>query len=313
MNNFIKLLLSPALFINRKVKNTNWYKNINLSINNYPTNDWYRQHLERNFDVINLGSSSALYAFNYSDLDVKSFNWALQPQSMEYSFKILKKYFSILKKHGVVLIPFSPFSALSVEGKWSSYLNDRYYNILDIEDIDDYENVFKRRNYPLFTNTKAAIKSLIKDQKTFNRLSRYNNEIDFEKDAENWINGWKKEFLIDDLNDNISNINLIGFNKRKVLVDEMIRFCRERDLIPVIVIPPLHRSLYNKLTPTFRKKYIYDFIHELDSKNVLILDYMSDKLFYDDINFYNSFFLSEIGSRLFTDKVLKDCGVIKLH
>ena len=112
-----QVLLIPINLLENRVKRTNWYCNSIPNIDNYPGNKWYRDHLDRNYDIVNLGSSSAVFCFNYDGLGVKAFNWALKPQSMEYGFKILKQYFSILKHNGIVLIPFSPFSGLSVTGK----------------------------------------------------------------------------------------------------------------------------------------------------------------------------------------------------
>lgn len=89
---------AALLHINKSVKKTQWYKSVIPNMSLYPTNEWYREHLERNFDVVNIGSSSARYAFDYSGLPVKAFNWGEQPQSLNNGFKILKTYFSILKK-----------------------------------------------------------------------------------------------------------------------------------------------------------------------------------------------------------------------
>ena len=63
----IKLCLFPIFLLNRCVKHTNWYRNVIPNIENYPTNEWYRTHDERNFEVVNIGSSSGVYAFDYSE------------------------------------------------------------------------------------------------------------------------------------------------------------------------------------------------------------------------------------------------------
>lgn len=83
----VSIALAP---INKIVKRTNWYKNVTPEWGKFPIEKWYRTNLDRNYDIVNVGSSSALYAFNYEGIPVKAFNWAMQPQSMEYSFRILK-------------------------------------------------------------------------------------------------------------------------------------------------------------------------------------------------------------------------------
>lgn len=119
------MILYPISLIENLIKKTNWYRNSIPNIDNYPGDSWYRKHLERNYHIVNLGSSSAVFCFNYEGLGVKAFNWALKPQSMEYSFKILKQYFSILGQNGIVAIPFCPFSCLSVTGKWTEWAYDK--------------------------------------------------------------------------------------------------------------------------------------------------------------------------------------------
>ena len=50
-----------------------------------------------NIDVVNLGSSSGVHAFNYEEQDLKGKNWAMSPQSLLMDFAILKNYVSYLK------------------------------------------------------------------------------------------------------------------------------------------------------------------------------------------------------------------------
>ena len=297
------------LFLNRLVKKTNWYNNVIPDKANYPDNEWYRSHLERNYDVVNVGSSSAVFAFDYTGLNVKAFNWAMQPQSLEYSFKILKMYFSILAQKGIVLIPFSPFSGLSVAGKWPATANDKYYTILDSTLVDDYESVKRRRNYPLFTQPKASLKSLIRDVPKVvcgtRKRSCYTEE-DFQQDAERWIKNWKREFRIDDMDAPLSDENKKGAESRRKLLSEMIDFCLVRELRPVLVLPPMHPSLSRLFTNEFRENYIYSFLRRTNIRNILFLDYFDDKRFVSAEDYDNSFFLSQEGARRFTRIVLED-------
>lgn len=317
MKELIKNIFRRAfLLANSPVKRTNWYKNVEPEFGKFPVERWYRKNFERNYDIVNVGSSSALYAFDYEGLGVKAFNWAMQPQSMEYSFKILKMFHSILKLNGIVLIPFSPFSGLSVKGKWNESLNDRYYGILDPMLIDGFENVLRRRQYPLLTNTKLAIKRLIKDEPPRNRQKKITivtTREEFEKDAENWMAIWKNEFRILDLESPLSPENMAGRLSRKNIVAEMIGFCMERDYQPVIVIPPVHSSLSALMTDRFKELYIYSFLREIqECENIPLLDYLVDTNFQDSALYYNSFFLNKKGARLFTKVLLDDLKKMKV-
>lgn len=310
----LKLFLFPIIYLNDCVKNTNWYKNSIPDLNNYPDNDWYRTHEERNYDVVNVGSSSGLYAFDYSETGLKAFNWALQPQSMEYSLKILKNYFSILKKEGVVIIPFSPFSGLSTESKWNKHSNDRYYHILDYTLIDNYNKIRKYRTWPLFYQTKESLKRLIKDVPSKQDVKNYrlcHSDNEFLLDAKHWVNNWMKEFNINNLDLPKSNENNQGAINRMKTIKDIIDFCLERNLRPIIVIPPVHHTLSKLLTPTFREIYIYSFIKELNVHNIPFYDFMDDEYYNDNSYFYNSYFMSEKGSKVFTKDFLQKIGLIQ--
>lgn len=309
MNRIAKIPFALPLFLNRLVKKTNWYRNVIPDESNYPDNEWYRSHLERNYDVVNVGSSSAVFAFDYTGLNVKAFNWAMQPQSLEYSFKILKMYFSILAQKGIVLIPFSPFSGLSVAGKWPATANDKYYTILDSTLVDDYESVKRRRNYPLFTQPRTALKRLVKDvprHVSGARIKSCHTEEEFRQDAERWMEIWKKEFNIENLSAPLSDENKKGAESRRQSLSEMIDFCLERELRPVLVLPPMHPALSSLFTKEFKENYIYSFLRRTNTRNILFLDYFDDKRFVCAEDYDNSFFLSQEGARRFTRIVLED-------
>lgn len=305
----ISTVVVLALLLNNEVKKTAWFKSIIPDLNNYPTNEWYREHEERNYDVVNIGSSSAKHAFDYSGLGIKAFNWAEQPQSLSYGFKILKTYFSILKRNGVVIISLGPFSGLDVDGKWRKETNDKYYYLLAPALIDDFRSVKIRRNYPLIADPirsmKELVKSILKKRPDTKKIS-----VGFVDDSDRWIKGWLSEFGITDLEAGLSQENKNGREKRIKLLSDIIDFCIERDLKPVIVIPPMHPTLSSKFSETFREKYIYSFIRSANIAGVPFYDYMVDSRFEDDCYYRNSFFMNDIGAKLFTSILFKEIGLL---
>lgn len=307
----LALLAFAALFyINKSVKKTQWYKSVIPNMSLYPTNEWYREHWERNFDVVNIGSSSARYAFDYSGLPVKAFNWGEQPQSLNNGFKILKTYFSILKKGGTVIISLGPLSGLDVEGKWQKDANDKYYYILPSELINNYSSVVKRRNYPLVYYPITSIKNLLR--KTLGKENGQNTELvkTFVDDSEKWIRIWKAQFGIMSFEEPLSEANNKGQERRIALLKDILAFCIERDLQPAVVIPPMHKSLSSKFSYVFRENYINSFVCKANNYNVPFFNYMDDERFNDDKYFRNSFFLSEEGAKTFTKVVLKDLNIL---
>lgn len=306
--------IAVALFIyllNETVKKTSGYKATIPDTSAYPTNEWYRNHLERNFDIINIGSSSAKCAFNYEGLPIKAFNWGERPQSLENGFKILKTYFSILKRDGIVLIPLGPLSGLDVEGKWGAKANDKYYYLLPPALIDNYFSIAMRRKYPIVFNPVDSAKYLIKQAI---RRTKENNgqhmEDTFQDDSEKWIKSWMEEFSIDSFDAPISETNKTGQNKRIALLEQIIAFCIERNLRPAILIPPIHKSLAEKFPPAFRENYIYNFVHNANKQNVPFFNYIDDERFDDEKYFRNSFLLNEEGAKKFTKIVLNDINLL---
>lgn len=302
--------LCVALYFNKKVRNTLWYRSVIPDMSNYPTNEWYRQHDARNYDIVNIGSSSAKYAFDYSNVSIKAFNWAEQPQSLSYGYKILKTYFSILRRGGVVVISLCPFSGLDVDDIWPEARNDKYYYTLDPALIVNYRKVAMRRRYPLLVSPIRSLKELVKRFLRYPQNSGRVEKNRFINDADKWYHNWLKEFEIDDINAPLSEENKRRQGKRVALLSDIITFCQQRDLRPVIVIPPLHPYLASKLSGIFRENYIYSFINKANTARVPFYDYMDDERFASDKYYRNTFFMNDAGAKYFTEIFLKELGLI---
>lgn len=285
----------------------------------YPDNVWYREHDERNFDVVNLGSSGGKWAFDYADLNVKAMNWAQQPQTLLEDYNLLRHFHSILKRGGYVLITIMPFTGLN---KKTGLMDAMKYVKFDIqgEPIQPYmfNEAIRYATYP-FLFKKTALKVLIRyfmgrdkkcglhpeTQLEYNPMK--SNEL--EKDAKRWIDGWKRQFGISDFDAPLTRENEEGREYRIKLMQTLIDFCTERGYKPVYVIPPVTEHLAKYYTPKFEETYIYGYLKEVN-RVVLTLDYSKDSEFrFNDELFFNSFFLNKKGRKLFTRRVLKDLKI----
>lgn len=321
---FIKRVIKKAIRVFTGCKilyKTNWYKSMFLDPNHeiYPDNVWYREHDERNFDVVNLGSSGGKWAFDYADLNVKAMNWAQQPQTLLEDYNLLRHFHSILKRGGYVLITIMPFTGLN---KKTGLMDAMKYVKFDIqgEPIQPYmfNEAIRYATYP-FLFKKTALKVLIRyfmgrdkkcglhpeTQLEYNPMK--SNEL--EKDAKRWIDGWKKQFGISDFDAPLTRENEEGRAYRIKLMQTLIDFCTERGYKPVYVIPPVTEHLAKYYTPKFEEIYIYGYLKEVN-REVLTLDYSKDSEFrFNDELFFNSFFLNKKGRKLFTRRVLKDLKI----
>lgn len=321
---FIKRVIIKAIRVFTGCKilyKTNWYKSMFLDPNHeiYPDNVWYRDHDERNFDVVNLGSSGGKWAFDYAGLNIKAMNWAQQPQTLLEDYNLLRHFHSILKRGGYVLITIMPFTGLN---KKTGLMDAMKYVKFDIqgEPIQPYmfNEAIRYATYP-FLFKKTALKVLIRyfmgrdkkcglhpeTQLEYNPMK--SNEL--EKDAKRWIDGWKKQFGISDFDAPLTRENEEGRAYRIKLMQTLIDFCTERGYKPVYVIPPVTEHLAKYYTPKFEETYIYGYLKEVN-RVVLTLDYSKDSEFrFNDELFFNSFFLNKKGRKLFTRRVLKDLKI----
>ena len=285
----------------------------------YPDNYWYRKYDERNFDLVNLGSSSAKWAFDFSEFDIKAMNWAQQPQTLLEDYNLLRHFHSILKQGGFVLIAIMPFTSLNKSTGLMDAIKYVKFN-LHGEPIQPY--MFNKAqlyaNYPILFK-KQAIKALIKyflgrDKKigecpeTQLDLNPMSKE-ELERDAKRWIDGWKRQFGISDFEAPLTKENEEGRAYRIKLMQRLIDFCTERGYKPVYIILPVTEYLAKYFTPKFEETYIYSYLKEVN-RDVLTLDYSKDKEFrFNDDLFFNSFFLNKKGRKLFTRRVLKDLKI----
>ena len=301
-------------YINKILRKTNLYKNQFIDTKNFVNGLEYRDDLQRNYEVVNVGSNPAKFAFFYQDVIGR--NWSTGSQSLKSDFNILKYYHSYIKEGGTVIIPLVVFSSC-----FDDYLitapshYSKYYLILDKTLIDNYSQWFRLRyvTYPLLSNPLRALRSLLYDDPKDNRLeidAQLLDKFDLERDAQKWVTNWKEEFDINDLDAPITQSNLNRQVTNASLLSEVISFCLERNLKPVLVLPPVTRALSSKFSETFRENYIYSFIKEANTNQVIFLNYFDDKRFVDSNLFFNSFFLNLKGRKLFTSQVLSDLGLV---
>lgn len=299
---------------------TNWYKSMFRDLNHetYPDNVWYREHDERNFDGVNLGSSGGKWAFDYTNFNIKAMNWAQQPQTLLEDYNLLRHFHSILKQGGYVLITIMPFTGLN---KKTGLMDAMKYVKFDLQGEPIQPYMFKEAqhyaNYPILFK-RAAIKALIKyflgkdkqigirpeTQLDYNPMKSHELEVD----AKRWIDGWKHQFGIADFNAPLTEANQRGREYRIELMQTLIDFCVERGYKPVFVIPPVTNHVAKYYTPKFEETYIYGYLKSIN-REVLTLDYSKNPEFRnDDTLYFNSFFLNKRGRKLFTRRVLKDLG-----
>lgn len=316
----IHSLLDPLMWLlNLPIKRSQWFKGLFIAEDGdiYPNNKWYREHDERNFDLVVLGSSSAKYGYDFAEFDIKAMNWAQAPQTLVEDYNILCNFHSILRKGGYVIITIMPFTCLNKQT--GIYDAMKYLKISTHKPIEPYllSKAYRYFCYPLLLGKpaiKAGLRYLLHREPAnqYKDSESHTNPMTEEQLAHNamrFVEGWKKQFDISDFDAPLSNTNKADRAFRIKLMREMIDFCDEREYKAIYVIPPYTSYLAKYFTPHFEDQFVYSFIKDVD-RNIPLFDYSKSETFKNVDLFFNSFFLNKEGRRLFTERVLKDLKLI---
>lgn len=304
---YIFLILLFLFFCNKAIKRLSWYTQVFGDILKF-------KNLSNHLGIVNLGSNTGKYGFDYHVSEKNGANWAVGPQALEYDLYILRKYVQNIEPGGIVLIPICPFSGiLDCYTDVRSY--DKYHLILDAKDIPCYSLKAKRMMklyiaFPLlriFVNPRSFALFLLGRSRQVSLSYNPLDTVELQKDARRWIDGWKRQFGIKELGEDLSREHIIAIEKNQQIVMEIIKFCKERELRPFLVLLPVTKYLNRYFTATVKELYIYDFIRSVrETVNVPLLDYMNDTNLSNEDLFFNSFFLNAKGRKVFTEKVLND-------
>ena len=294
--------------LNGAIRRTHWF-NDEL----FPDCRKFWNYNTFNTDVINLGSTSGYYAFDYEGLPIKGGNFALRHNPLSGDQAILKNYFGYLNPKGShVIIPLCVFSSLA--GSYD-FMEDRFYTLIYPSSIPHFS--YRRqqqikaiaaspiRRFPLwsfYTELRAQLRGTSHSTLT---------EEQMKADAERWIKGWKHEFALSDFSQPLSLFNKDGVNDAAEILNDIISFCKERNIKPVIMIPPMYHTLAEKFDEKARQLFVYDLIEKIEDKTVPFHNYMDDSRFSRDSSlFMNSFFLNKKGAKKFTRIALTDIGLL---
>lgn len=290
------------------IKKSDWYTTTFMDCKKF----W--EGFPMGLDVVNLGSTSSVNAFNYDGIDKKCANWAMRPQTLYADFLVLQNYCSYLKPGSIVIIPLCPFSSLS-SPRYLTKGADRYYTILASESIwpysfEKYEQMANIKNqpqryYPLSSCVMDVLRKLHVVKRKKSKAITV-SEAMLEADANNRIESWKKEFSILDFNHPLRLHNLDMLDTAKELIREMVRFCKDREYVPVVVVPPVSRPLAAMFPDYAVEQYVTPLLEVGKTVGALVLDYIKDEEFGKSEYFQDSICMNRIGASVFTQRVLKD-------
>ncbi len=280
--------------LNKVVRNTYWYNHVA-----FPNCHKFWSYRTFDTEIVNLGSTAALHAFDYSNFSHKAVNFAMEAQTFREDYEILRNYSSFLKEQAIVFIPLCPFSSL---GGSRVYFEDYYYSILNIASIPNssykkYTEVMNVMNSPYkYISIYGILQGLFKSK---NNKSASNEEL--EKDALSKMNSWKREFSISDWNYSPTLSNIDAYNDSQDILKEILSYCERKKYRAVIVIPPVSPQLSKLYNQEKEDYYIKQFIEGANIQGVPVVNLLRE--LNDNCYFANSIILTQAGANAFMNEL----------
>ena len=205
----------------------------------YDVGKFYTDFSDGTLQVVNLGSTTGKYAFDWSDTNVKGGNFATAPQCGTYDFALLRTYRRFLAPEAIVLITMCPFSNICPKD-YPMPRKDRfakYYALLNERDMTFFSrkeavkvwlslNVGHRiwlKGFPSDTSLDDSRGSMQEMRRcTADRLKR----------------SWMKQFNIENLTLPVPDVDEKDLVWNVGVYQRMIDWCISCGFRPVLIFPP---------------------------------------------------------------------------
>lgn len=284
-------IISLGEIIEKKYNGLNKYPEI------YKYNDIEKK---ANLEFICLGTGSGYHDIKFDYVTDKAFNFSLPQQTLGYDYLILKNYSHKLKKGCKVLIILQYCIFLASTLKEAEEKNERYYSVLPKEQVEAVSDVSYNEyisNILTTSDKKIALLKAMSEEE----LER--NTID---NLECWI---KQLSIISFSSSKMSETARNEIKKTKKILADIIEYCKSEEFEPIIVIPPMNKTLLDKISDEFRNAYFYIPLYEVIDSKCKVMDYSKDN-YYINSNMYGApGFLVESAAKEFTKDILSSLSI----
>ncbi len=272
----------------------------------YPEIHKYRElDSLHNLSAANFGTGMGYYDFCYDSLDINAFNFALTTQGLEFDYKLMRHYREKFAKGCKMLLVLPYFIFCANDMPKYHGINERYYSILPEEDVALRCN-----------STRAEYALKLAGQTEEERAQRLELTIPLTETQ-------MKAQISDALQDWLCSLHIVSFHSDELSPEvrrgiqasqqwlkQIFAFCQAEELDPVVVVPPLSRTLLAEIGQTFRDSHFYGPLREvIGDRRVPVLDYTKEPRFCDPALFGWPGFLVKSAAKEFTKDVLKRIGV----
>lgn len=252
-------------------------------------------------EIINLGTGMGYYDFNYNKLPVNAFNFALPQQNLYFDYQLLRTYSDLMRRNCIVcvVLPYFIFCADCLKDVMKKY--ERYYSLLPREIVEPYCCV-------------PYDNSILKDRENTaqEKILKYVlNEDEMALQSQKALEHWKDELgIISYETGEVSLHTRNEIGKTQKWLTKILEYCLEMQFRPVIIVPPMSRTLLDKIGLLFRKLNFYDIVEKVVPKDIQLLDYTESEFFCNPTLYGWPGFLAESASEIFTKDVLQKIRIL---
>lgn len=246
-------------------------------------------------DIINLGTSHAMFGYAFKPLGLSHLDLALPSQTIEYDLKMLKQYDEHLRPGGVVIVSLSQITFSNAEiGR-----KENYYQVLDREDIEPVSTF----DYYTYTSIPA-----LNSGSVYTALSREIRDFRWESHKP-WVNNGqnyserKYEMVEAQYKQAVENRDIEQNMER---LKDIIEYCQAKDYRVVLAMEPVHASYNAYFDQAVMDRLVYQHLAALEL-DVPFLNYMDDERFIHQREyFHNPDHLNGKGRTLLSSLVYED-------
>lgn len=232
----------------------------------------------------NLGSSHGAYDFVYTPFSERGyfcFNFANTSQSYDYDYAIMKEYGHYMTRGSVLFIPVSYFSFNNevVNDTEAEAMSLRYYHCLSPQNIpsyDPYIDIITNR-LPILS-AGEDIMQLFPKLQTVLTAHAAESGVNVEEFARRAGERYSRHF---------DNKEEYFMPERIEQLYDIIYFCKEREITPILITTPFSGYYYDLVSPEFLQKFNETVMKISTDTTVKYYDYSNDPRFRDNLELFS--------------------------
>lgn len=262
--------------------------------------------------IVNLGTTAAFYAFDYSKIKVPAMNMAIYTQTFNYDLKILQKYAKHISENAIILITIEyPIFLFPDIPENRPEVHNQFNKILRVEN----KNLSKTLKsyclllFPFFIKKSAGSILHMINLETENGKKNHFTLREREAKIAEKIKGWwsacgltEKDLSEDKLSVQVKK----RLNASCLNLNELLNYCMDMSWKPVLILLPYSKQMNESLEQVLLNRICYSNLSDFIERGIPLLDYSHDPRLSDGDLYMDMEYLNEKGRALFSDIVIQD-------